>query len=283
MIIKELNCLSSKLIKDIEKLISACNKFDGVEHEINLDEGFNFNKYMNWLFVIYEGDIAVSVLSIFAPRKEEGEISACTLPSYREKGYFKKLYTRAIEELRKYNIPKKLFICPKESKTGKAVIKKNNGIYKFAEYTMKFNKNEFVRLSKYTSKLIEININELDKISKVASVIYNESLEEARSTMKNAIEAKERIQFKLMFQKNHIGMVAVHFYNNKVSIFSVGILPEYRGFGLGREMMCMVLEYLVKNNYGQIFLEVNSDNNIAFKLYKSLGFEVTTEIDYYEK
>ncbi|AAK81570.1 GNAT family N-acetyltransferase [Clostridium acetobutylicum] len=283
MVIKEFNSLNTELVREIEKLTETCGKFDGIQEEVNLDDGFNFNKSMKWLFVLYEKDKVVSVVSIFAPKEEEGEISACTLPEYRRKGYFKELLSKAKNELLKYNVPKILFVCPKGSKQGEAVIKNSDAIYKFAEYTMNFNKNKFKAKGKYITKLAEANYNDLNKITKVASDVYSESYEQANSMMKNALESSDRLQFKLKLKEDYIGVVAAYFYHDKVSIFGVGILPEYRGRGFGREMMSMLLEYLIERDYDDIALEVDSNNKRAFELYKSIGFQIEREIDYYEE
>ena len=65
-------------------------------------------------------------------------------------------------------------------------------------------------------------------------------------------------------------------------IGNVAVAPEWRGRGIARQMMEAGIE-LVRHNYGNwIALQVRSDNDIAHRLYRSLGFVDTGEIVYFE-
>ncbi len=65
-------------------------------------------------------------------------------------------------------------------------------------------------------------------------------------------------------------------------IGNVAVAPEWRGRGIGRQLMEAGVE-LVRHNHGDwIALQVRSDNEIARSLYRSLGFSETGEIIYFE-
>ena len=55
---------------------------------------------------------------------------------------------------------------------------------------------------------------------------------------------------------------------------AVGIDRAYWGVGLGRAMMCALLDAAMTLGYEQAELEVVTTNERAVRLYKSLGFEV---------
>jgi RimJ/RimL family protein N-acetyltransferase len=63
----------------------------------------------------------------------------------------------------------------------------------------------------------------------------------------------------------------VHFHRGVVGI---GLLPPYRGKGLGRKIMQRALDAAFDFGLTRIDLTVREPNLNAFKLYKSLGFEV---------
>ena len=59
------------------------------------------------------------------------------------------------------------------------------------------------------------------------------------------------------------------------AIQNVGVVPEHRGFGLGR---CLVLKALAgfrEAGVRRVYLEVTASNRTAINLYRSLGFRLT--------
>jgi ribosomal protein S18 acetylase RimI-like enzyme len=60
-----------------------------------------------------------------------------------------------------------------------------------------------------------------------------------------------------------------------------GTLKEYRGKGLATEVFEYSLPYLRKANINHYLLEVLQHNAKAFSVYRSLGFEITREFNYF--
>ena len=65
-------------------------------------------------------------------------------------------------------------------------------------------------------------------------------------------------------------------------IWHMMIDRKYQGRGYGREAFIKVLEYIVSKPFGdsgRIALTCNYDNDIAYKLYRSFGFEKSGNSD----
>lgn len=62
---------------------------------------------------------------------------------------------------------------------------------------------------------------------------------------------------------------------NVGAIQNVGIVPEHRGNGLGRAIVLKALEGFWQDGHDTATLEVTAENQVAVKLYRSLGFRVT--------
>lgn len=60
--------------------------------------------------------------------------------------------------------------------------------------------------------------------------------------------------------------------------FAISLHKEYRGFGIGTEMMKEMLCLLKSNGYKKASLAVQKEN-YAVKMYKSVGFEAVDEND----
>ncbi len=68
-------------------------------------------------------------------------------------------------------------------------------------------------------------------------------------------------------------------FNSGAKINAIGVLPDYRGKGYGKELLQQVVNALKENSgIKNIHLEVVKDNLIAINLYKELGFEKTGEL-----
>ncbi len=53
----------------------------------------------------------------------------------------------------------------------------------------------------------------------------------------------------------------------------MGLLPEYRGQGLGSQLLAKVLDHAKTFGFEKVELHVYSSNTAAVKLYKKFGFE----------
>ena len=70
-----------------------------------------------------------------------------------------------------------------------------------------------------------------------------------------------------------IGAVAIQLKSMEVGYLSIAILKEYRGFGIGKDMISVAFKRARKFGFRTIELEVYKQNKAAINLYKSIGFE----------
>ncbi|NNJ27173.1 GNAT family N-acetyltransferase [Alienimonas chondri] len=56
------------------------------------------------------------------------------------------------------------------------------------------------------------------------------------------------------------------------AIQNVGVVPECRGFGLGRALIVRALHGFAARGYHRVYLEVTADNAPALTLYRDVGF-----------
>ena len=64
--------------------------------------------------------------------------------------------------------------------------------------------------------------------------------------------------------------------DNKTPSFAIALYKEYRGMGIGTELMKRILSILRENGYEKVSLSVQKVN-YAYKMYLKLGFEVIAE------
>ena len=64
--------------------------------------------------------------------------------------------------------------------------------------------------------------------------------------------------------------------DNETPSFAISLYPEYRGKGIGTQLLLKMLELLKQKGYKQASLAVQKDN-YAVKIYKKVGFRVIDE------
>lgn len=68
----------------------------------------------------------------------------------------------------------------------------------------------------------------------------------------------------------------------ELQVHNIAVHPDYQGRGIGRQLMEAVDDLGRAGDYQRISLEVRQDNDIACKLYMSLGFKaVGARKDFY--
>jgi ribosomal protein S18 acetylase RimI-like enzyme len=283
--IKVLSKINEEAAKQIREVENICKAHDKTNGNISLDSSLNFYPEMKSIFLFYEDDKLISLLSIFMPTEKEAEISAYTLPEHRRKGFFKKLLNKAIEELKKYKLTDLLFVCEPQSKDGREAIKKLDAELCFTEYFLRY-RGSLMDLEKQQQSRIRLQmavLKDLEAIAIMSQQIFNDNYEGSKSMAAKSFEADNRTQYIAVLDDKPVGVGAVSFENDEASIFGLGILPQYQGNGFGKEFFNLILLELKRKGLQNISIEVDSANKNALNLYVKSGFAVETSYDYYRK
>ena len=283
------NTPTQDIIQDIKRFEQACKEHDGLRGSISLDYSLNIHPDMMSLFLLYEQEELVSFLSTFVPTGEEAEISACTLPGHRRRGYFGLLLDEAGREAKKYGIRDLLFVCEAQSRDGKSALEALQAEYRFTEYALKYRGPAKGAESPRTPRisLREAEREDLEAVIAMTQAIFNDSPDDARSMTLKAFESKDRVQYIALLKEQSddqpVGMASVFTEEGEAWIFGLGILPGYQGKGLGGEMLDLIIVRTKGRGIENISIEVDSTNESAFHLYTKHGFETETAFEYRAK
>lgn len=67
----------------------------------------------------------------------------------------------------------------------------------------------------------------------------------------------------------------------KGHVVSVAVLQEYRGKGIGRSLLLEAINGLAARKSDEIYLEVRVSNDLAIKMYQSIGFLIKSRLRSY--
>lgn len=84
--------------------------------------------------------------------------------------------------------------------------------------------------------------------------------------------------------KQLAGFVLGQIAADEAEILAIGVAPDFQRRGLGRRLVEGLARAVKRAEARRLFLEVASDNEAAFALYRGLGFQqVGSRKDYYQR
>ena len=285
--------LSEEECEAIKGLEDACHKEQRINLKLELD--FKIHQIKNSIknkimteFLYYENEKLIGYLGLCSFSGDTVEVSGMVHPKFRRRGIFKKLYLLAKEEWERICEAQVLVLCDHTSLSGLAFINSLGAEYSSSEYKMYLNKKTLHYTSRHGIELRMAAREDVGELKRQDSIYFGLELKEVDND--NAKENIEEI-FALMddssttylaeIEGNIIGKIRIDTSDNEGSIYGFGVLPDFRGRGYGREILCSAIDILKKKHLDSIFLEVATENKNALGLYESCGFEQVSVMDYY--
>lgn len=292
---KIIKCL---LLSEVDKaavrlLVEICEEHDGFDVGLQWDKSMNIDKNMPTWYLDYHEDVLTGVLSVFQPMKYEAEISGCVHPLHRRKGRFSVLLCEAENDIKKFGVNQLLISFDRKSESGNALAGFYNYRLVHSELSMQYMpeaegfENRFIRrLSKNTDDqgmvLRKAIKDDLDSLAVISSAAFLEDIETSYSILHQFLNISDRTLFTATKDGEVVGCVAVYSPANTAMINGLAISPEKQGRGYGQALMFLLMRE-IHDKYSKIFLDVNSKNGVAFRLYKKMGFVESEIKDYYGK
>lgn len=145
--------------------------------------------------------------------------------------------------------------------------------YAFTEYSM------FLAIDRFTSQPTDVLLEPAKKedASEIAS------LEENQLTSETLPLDSEELEKTLVLKKNGqvIASIRVESEGTFSGLYGFVVRSDFRGQGIGRKVINQVIQQLLERQAQTIYLEVESTNDTALHLYRSVGFKEQTIFDYY--
>jgi Acetyltransferases len=276
------NVLSEEQTKAVRALEQICRTHDGLKGTVFLSNEINFSKEIDSFYLLYEEKQLVSFVALFIPMPKEAEVSAFTLPEYRQKGCFSTLLQSAGEELKKAGISRILFVNEPQSTDAVSATKHYGANYEYSEYLLTYNRSTHRETSSGENGLrLERAVpSAAEEMAKLSVAFFHDEFSEALSMIEKSLQSPEIECWCAFLGSRMVGLCNVNLEGESLSIFGLGIDPEFQGKGYGRQMLGLLLDRLTAREEREITLEVSSTNEVAYRLYITSGFEVKTQFDY---
>ncbi len=272
------NVLTEEQIQKVRELETICQEHEGLKRPVFLSGELNLDPRADCFYLSYEGDRLIAFLSLFMILEGEAEVSAYTLPEFRQRGAFTLLFQKAVKTLAKQGIHRVLFVHEPLGADAKRVLETLAAIPSHSEYLLVFDRAKF-RKPAGILRLETPREEDIPRLAALDSELFGNRPEESVSIMKKALESPTMKVYFAFLGNEPIGLCNISTENGNSSIFGLGIVPKYQGKGYGRETLSLLLERLMPRD-GKITLEVAGTNRAACQLYRTSGFDTETQYDY---
>ena len=291
LVYRESKDMDKDLYKAVSELEEICKSHDDVRLKLELDyklakadtsDGKPDDRLDE--FTCWDGERLVGYLGIDDFGGRSIEVNGMVHPDYRRRGIFRELYSHVKREWAKRSSDEMLLLTDRKSEGGKSFIKGTGASYDHTEYEMILSDSLFEGTEKSTKGLLlrEATGDDAREIARQNSIYFNEDLAD-QELLDIDLEKKRGFHvYMALFQGNIIGKVHLHLINGQGGIFGLGIVPQWRGRGLGRELLLQSVHKLKELGASYIFLQVDAENDTALGLYKSCGFEESYSMEYYK-
>jgi len=220
-------------------------------------------------------------------------------PKHRRRGLVGKLVDRAICRARELGIMTIHVNISQDSPMAKQLLTQMGFTFirRFLELRLDLSKTHLPEISKISLRYCPLQPGEEERLTQ----LQNRSFTGAWGYNANTVEeiiyrislpncSQEDIILAFDSEKT-IGYcwTRINFWKDKAPgegtgrIYMLGVDPDYRGRGLGRQLLLVGLSYLKTKGLRVVELTVDGENKVACSLYKSAGFKLWTSSLWYEK
>lgn len=272
---------------DINNLQKFCLETDKATLKLELD--YKLNRAMTMSeesnnineFMYYDENKLIGYIGICHFGGDALEVNGMVHPEYRRRGIFKRLFSLVKDECSKRDVRKMLLLSDNKSDAGLGFINFAKAEYDHSEYEMHLRSNMDQDLRANVVALRKAVNKDAREIAWQNSVYFESELKEEDIMMPEEEEKCGMLIYMAEVNNRTVGKVHLETGNAVCGIYGLGVLPEYRRSGYGREILNGAVEILKRKNPKDIMLQVAATNKTALNIYKSCGFEETSTMDYY--
>lgn len=237
-------------------------------------------------FPAYEGGELVGFLTLFAPTRQEAEVTAFVRPDRRRRGCFNAMRAEASRVCREYGVPALSYAVEAAGTTGLAAVRAlPRAVFQRSEYQMLLAEPREAASCDPADPGLRFAWVSADGSGDYALVL-DQALElrgEEPVRFIRALSADPQRSAVLLYSEGRpVGVYHSTREEGGRFISGVGVAADARGRGYGEALLRRAAADAAREGL-PLRLDVGSENAAALGLYKKLGFAVTFQMDYYSQ
>jgi ribosomal protein S18 acetylase RimI-like enzyme len=269
----------------IARLIDLCQKQEGLTFPIPVEEMRSSPGQKPKQLLYYQDDREETLLGfVYLQYGPQLEVYGLAHPAYRRQGIGRALFQAAEDVQNQLGIAELLLVCDHMSPAGRAFAEAMGGRYTMSEHQMLLAPSSITRPDVWRPQLQFRRATEAEAplVAHLIAESFGDPVEDVAKWVEADIRKASQRFFLGLLQDQPIGALRTVAEGQFVDIAAFGVLPSYRGQGLGRQMLLSIIDLLLEENWQGIRLDVETENDHALRLYQRCGFHVIGSYDYFQ-
>ncbi len=264
----------------LHELAAACTKADGLEVKLN------------WSMIADRAPGRINDLCFYdngalvgyMPLDDFGgsyEITGVVAPAHRRRGIFRAMYEAAVRELRGRGASELLLVNYRASASGCAVVARLGIPYHESEYCMEAAAEDIPPPPTTALTLERVTPENVETLSHMLKLTFDDSRWSEVAALLHELASENKRYFLARLDGEAVGQIGVIVTSDRVYIRAVGIAPQLRHRGYGRQLLAATIAMHLREGARSFELDVATDNPAALSIYTGCGFHETNVYDYY--
>jgi ribosomal protein S18 acetylase RimI-like enzyme len=224
----------------------------------------------------WEDDRLVGFLGLYAFGGPNVELSGMVHPDFRRRGIGTRLLDEAIKLCRDQGRHKILLVVPRTSPGGRALAESHRGFLDHSEHALDLDGEVAEGPADPTLTLRPVTGNDITEETRILAEAFGDS------TGPTVLDALDESRLVAERDGEVIATIRVHRSPEEWGIYGFAVQSQFRGIGIGRDLLRRVCRQAHESGVTRLHLEVEINNDRALGLYTSLGFTQTSTEDYFD-
>ena len=279
--------------KSAEDLRKLCEAIDGIQLKLELPYKYDYHApaaehlefgYVNEFLVYNAEGLLVGYAGICGFGGPGGalEIAGMVHPDFRRLGIFTRINDAVRTECMRRESRTNLLLCDRNARTGQEFLTRRGAVLHSSEYGMLLEELPNPLAAEKSSSLCLRKATDGDAGEILRqNRIYFRPDEDPPAQIPSEEEARGMTIY--IAEENGKPVGKVHLQEGPAGggIYGLGVLPEHRGRGFGRQILLSGVRILADKGQLPVELQVAVENSTALGLYQSCGFHVVSVMDYF--
>ena len=229
----------------------------------------------------YRDDVLIGFFSMDGLGFDEAEGTGMVHPNYRRQGVFQALVAAAREKCRQNKTEALILLFDHRSDSASAFAKAIGAQHDFSEHSMRLDDPNRMPQIEQRLDFRKATQDDAPAIGAILARDFNGDATQIQQNVAHNMQSPIYRYYIATLDREPIGTLNVQNLSGEAYIYGFVVGPEQRGRGYGKEILARAIVDIVAKRPQPVFLEVETENDPAFGLYRSFGFEVITTYDYY--
>jgi ribosomal protein S18 acetylase RimI-like enzyme len=279
-IVQTMSGLPDADLPSLRALLDRCNQFEGLELPISPTD-FDSPAGFKTAFAVRSDGNLIGFAAM--PDDPTPEASLMVHPDNRRHGIGRALVVTVRAECEHRNVASGLLVADRASPSARAFIAALQIPFRSSEFRLELDPDA-VDQSRPRNDRLTVRLATRDDratLIRILMAAFAEPKSVVEPNVDLGLTQPTRDFYLAELDGIPIGAIRIGTWDGNGDVTAFGVLPEYQGKGLGRQILLDAVNCLLDRNVPRILIEVSVENRGALGLYESCGFHVQREYGYY--